>query len=190
MPQMKTGDIGSIGYWCQRTQHSFHHIESRLRQAGVQPVFVLAGIPRFDWAGADVAGDIPLLAAYGEGLDDLVGQGRAEIRDGKILLAGYLVDATTAGQRVLGLARGGVNLQASVGYVPLRKDYVPAGQTVRVNGQTIQAPDEGLTVVRAGKLREISLLPLGADPDTHVSIAAKGRTMTTDANTPPTNPTR
>jgi hypothetical protein len=126
-----------------------------------------------DLAGADVSGDIPLLAGHAQGLDDVVGQGVAVIRNGQIFVEGQLTEATTAGQKVLALARSGISLQASIGFVPERREIIPAGGSVAVNGRTIQAPAAGLTVVRSGKLREVSLLPIGADPNTTVSIAAR-----------------
>src|SRR5262249_40896885 len=49
----------------------------------------------------------------------------------------------------------------------------------------------GLTVVQSGRLQEVSVLPLGADSSTSVSIAAKGQSMDTEATidtTPPADP--
>ncbi len=130
-----------------------------------------------DLQGADVSGPVPLLAAHGESLDSIVGQGQAEIRDGKLLVSGHLTTATAAGQQVLALARSGVNLQASVGFMPAQREYVRPGDKILVNGRQLTAGPSGLTVVRSGRLREVSLLPIGADPGTSVSISAKGTKM-------------
>ena len=135
-----------------------------------------AGWPELaiDLQGADTVGDIPILAGHAEDLDALAGQGRAEVRSGQLIVAGSLTKATAAGRTVIALARSGVNLQASVGYAPEATEQLPAGQAVQLNGRRITAGPRGLTIIRKGRLREVSLLPIGADPGTSVSISAKG----------------
>ena len=137
--------------------------------------FSPAGWPNciIDLAGAIVSGEIPLLAGHGDALDDIAGQGRATVRDGQLHVSGRLTEATTAGAKVLALARSGISLQASVGFAPDRREHIRAGDTTRVNGRTIKAGERGLTIIRSGRLREVSMLPIGADPNTQVTIAAK-----------------
>ena len=137
-----------------------------------------------DLAGANLAGDIPILAGHGEGLDDVAGQGRAEVLRGQLLVHGALTSATSAGQRVIALSRDGVHLQASIGYTPETSEHLSAGQVIELNGQKITAGPRGLTIIRKGRLREVSLLPIGADSGTSVSVAAKGNPqMITDGLT-------
>src|SRR4051794_38220503 len=50
---------------------------------------------------------------------------------------------------------------------------LPAGQTARVNGQTVEGPKY---IARKGRLRELSFLTLAADDDTAASIAAEAAT--------------
>jgi hypothetical protein len=134
-----------------------------------------------DLAGADVSGAIPILSAHGEALADIVGQGRATITGNTIHVTGILTDATSAGQQVIALARSGIMPQASIGFAPAKREHISAGATIRVNGRSFTAGESGLLVIRAGKLREISLVPIGASPGTSVSISAKGqRQMSTD----------
>jgi hypothetical protein len=66
-----------------------------------------------DTTGADVSGDVPILADHGETLDNIVGQGKARIDSGRILVEGTLTTATAAGEKVLALFRSGIALQAS-----------------------------------------------------------------------------
>ena len=142
-----------------------------------------------DLAGADVGGDIPLLADHATTLDNIAGQGLATIRNQQLYVEGILTEATTAGQKVLALARSGISLQASIGYVPDRREQIAPSQKTAVNGRTLTAGPSGLTIIRSGRLREVSLLPIGADADTQVSIAAsaaqsKGtRTMSQETTT-------
>ena len=135
-----------------------------------------------DLAGADVAGDIPLLAGHKEELDAICGQGAATIRDGKLFVDGVLTDATQAGEKVVALARAGIALQASVGYSPGERERIAPGQVVSVNGRRLTAGPAGLTIVRSGKLREVSLLPVGADASTQVTIAARSGTSEAGGN--------
>ena len=128
-----------------------------------------------DLAGLDCAGQVRLLADHDASIGGLVGHGEAEKKDGKLYIAGVLVDATEAGKQLLALARDGVEFEASVGVSPTRRENVGAGASVKVNGKTIKADGAGFTLIRTGKLREVSILPFGADQDTSVSIAAKKR---------------
>jgi hypothetical protein len=130
------------------------------------------GAVAVDLANADVSGNIPILAQHDDSLSGLCGQGTAAVRNGAITLTGTLTDATPSGAQVISLARAGVNLQASIGYAPSKRETIPPREKITLNGKVLVAPDTGLTVVRAGRLREVSLLPLGADDSTSVHIAA------------------
>ncbi len=60
--------------------------------------------------------------------------------------------------------------QASIGSDPVGDvDEVKAGQAANVNGREFTGP---LVIVRGAKLREVSVVALGADSDTHIRIAA------------------
>jgi HK97 family phage prohead protease len=66
-------------------------------------------------------------------------------------------------------ARNGFQWQLSVGANPTRTEFVEPGEETEVNGRTVTGP---LTVSRETDLGEISFVPLGADQNTSVSIAA------------------
>ncbi len=132
-----------------------------------------------DLKGADVSGDVPLLADHGEGLDAIVGQGKARIDAGRILVEGTLTTATAAGEKVVALARSGITLQASIGFLPEKRESIRAREQVSLNGRMLTAGESGLTVIRSGRLREVSILPVGADSGTQVAISAKGAKMET-----------
>ena len=138
-----------------------------------------------DLAGADVSGDIPILAGHAQDLDSVVGKGQASVRNNGLYVEGSLTDATPAGQKVLALNRDGIGLQASIGFFPDKLERVSPRATVAVNGRTLTAGEQGLTIIRSGKLREVSLLPVGADPNTQVQISAslKGNRNMEDTTT-------
>ncbi len=123
-------------------------------------------------AGVELPPTVPLLADHENRLNAVIGSGRPEVCDGKLLIEGALANVDAAKQ-VIELARGGVDLQASVGVHPLEMKYVAGGESLTVNGRTITIPKDGVTLVARSELKEVSILPIGADADSTVEIAAR-----------------
>ena len=126
-----------------------------------------------DLKGADVSGTIPLLESHGEALDNIIGQGIARIEANQIVVSGTLTDATPSGAKAIALSRSGISLQASIGFAPEKREHLRGGDTVRMNGSSFTAPPDGMTIIRSGRLREVSLVSVGASAGTKVQIAAK-----------------
>lgn len=124
-----------------------------------------------DLDGLDASGQIALLADHDARVSGVVGHGTAEARDGKLLVNGVLSGAGEAAKQIVVMTRGGFQFQASVGVTPTEHERVRPGDAVEVNGRTLSAAG-GFTLVRKGKLREVSVTPLGADANTSVAIAA------------------
>jgi hypothetical protein len=78
--------------------------------------------------------------------------------------------ASPTAVQVKTLAANGFSWQASVGVDPDRYSDVLAGSEVEVNGQKLAGP---FTLIEAGKLNEVSIVPLGADGSTSARIAAE-----------------
>lgn len=134
-------------------------------------------------AGIEHAADVVLLADHANEVNAVIGHGVPSKADGQLLVNGTVTTATPAGQTVLALAKDGVSLGASVGIEVTKREFARSGTTVKANGKTFTAGDRGLTVVRGGVLREVSITPIPADRNTAVSIAAKGKTnMSTNPN--------
>jgi hypothetical protein len=132
-----------------------------------------------DLAGLDAGAEqISLLADHDATLDGIVGHGRAQVIDGKLLVHGTLTGVTEAARQVVELARGGFKFQASVGVMPTDYERVRGGESVQVNGRAITAGRSGFTLVKAGVLREVSIVAIGADANTSVAIAAQGKEST------------
>ena len=121
-----------------------------------------------DLAGLDVSGQVPLLADHDARVGGVVGHGEARVADGRLLVTGVLSGAGEAARQVVELARAGFSFQASVGLEPFEHERVNKAE---VNGRALSSP-RGFVLVRRGRLREVSITPLGADADTRVSIAA------------------
>lgn len=141
-----------------------------------------------DLAGLQLSGDpIPILADHDSSLRGIIGHGVARVNAGRLLVQGTLIPGSETTQRIIELNKSGFRFQASVGVAPGIVERVRAGETLHINNRTIQSPQTAFSLVRTGELREISLVALGADASTSVSIAAsrnKGFGMTTDNNTP------
>ena len=109
-------------------------------------------------------------------LAGIVGHGKAVVANGKLLVQGTITPSTDAARQVVDLAKGGFRFQASVGVAPLEYERVRAGELVEVNGRAVKAPASGFTLVRAGVLREVSIVAIGADGNAQVISAAPTKT--------------
>jgi hypothetical protein len=126
--------------------------------------------------GIDASAEqVSILADHNASLAGIVGHGKAVVANGKLLVQGTITPSTDAARQVVELAKGGFRFQASVGVAPLEYERVRAGELVEVNGRAVKAPASGFTLVRAGVLREVSIVAIGADAGTSVSIAANGK---------------
>ncbi|MCA9028940.1 MAG: hypothetical protein KDA86_27305, partial [Planctomycetaceae bacterium] len=126
-----------------------------------------------DLAGLDLSSpQVSLLADHDASLKGIVGHGQAVVRDGKLLVMGTLADATDAAKQIIALAKTGFAFQASVGVSPTETKRIDSFQKIQCNGRIIKAPKSGCLLVTAGLLREVSIVVVGADPGTTVSISA------------------
>ena len=123
-----------------------------------------------DLAGLELPSQLPILADHDSSLKGIVGYGTPQAKDGRLLVAGVLAKSEAA-SAVLALAQTGLKFQASVGVEPIEVRFIEARQAVQVNGRTLQT-DKSFRLVSKGRLREVSITAIGADPTTAVTIAA------------------
>lgn len=95
---------------------------------------------------------------------------RITIEGNQILAEGIVSGASPEAEQVCQSSDKGFPWQASIGASVGDEQYIPAGQSVTVNGQTFEGP---LRVIRAAVLSEISFVSLGADDNTSALIAAR-----------------
>ena len=137
-------------------------------------------------AGLEAEGQVPLLADHNASVSGVVGHGRAEVRDGRLLVTGVMSGTGEAARHIVDMTAGGFAFQASVGVEPVDHERVKGGEKVQVNGRTL-ASARGFALIKAGRLREVSITALGADAGTSVAIAAshgrKAMTTSTDVQT-------
>jgi len=125
-----------------------------------------------DLEGLEIkAGRLPLLADHTSTLGGVIGHGEATKQDGQLLVAGEIAPVTDAARQIVELSQNGFEFQASIGVRPSKVQQIKAGRSVRVNGRTIKS-DRPFFLVSAGLLRETSIVAIGADPETGVSVAA------------------
>jgi len=123
-----------------------------------------------DMAGAVLASKRPVLFEHDK--KRIVGQSdSATIENNQLIIAGQLIDSESAAE-VETLAAQGFEWQASVGANPTSAPVtVRAGQSIDVNGQTLQGP---FVLIRNWNLGETSFVLAGADGDTVSRVAASG----------------
>jgi len=138
-----------------------------------------------DLNGLEAAHNVPILWGHDVSLDAILGQSQQVSNDGRQLtLSGEIFGTSLIAERVLQLSKKGMKFQASIGADPGRIENFAAGQKVSVNGRDFIGP---VSVVRSAKLREVSVVLMGADPATSAAIAAeamKGLDMAHDATNP------
>jgi hypothetical protein len=122
-----------------------------------------------DLAGLEVPADQrPILKDHNP--QQHVGHTTAFLNDGTKLDAEGVASGTgPAAREVVASAKNGFKWQVSFGLAFGEPDLLPAGQTQKINGQLVAGP---VYVVRSSRVREVSLLTLGADDTTSARIAA------------------
>jgi hypothetical protein len=124
-----------------------------------------------DLAGLTAASEsIPFL--YQHDPSQIVGHGVAAIGPDSIRVSGQVSGVGQAASEVTALAANGFRWQMSVGVSPSRIEQVDAGATATANGRQFTGP---AVIVRAGELREVSFVAIGADGRTAASVAASYR---------------
>lgn len=122
-----------------------------------------------DLTGLELPRSIPVLADHDSTLAGVVGPG-IPTTDGRQLFVSATLADTPAASTVISFLEAGVGLQASLGADPLERRPVEKGETVQVNGQSLTGP---FSLITRAKLKEMTVLPLGADDKTSVLLAAK-----------------
>ena len=122
---------------------------------------------------ADAA--VPILCLHDAwSLDAICGQATKVSHDGRALaLEAEFMPVSDSAKKVLDLAKAGFRFQASVGVTPTEVFRVGADEAATLNGAEVHGP---CFIVRAGRLNEVSIVPLGADGSTQTAISAAAHT--------------
>lgn len=122
--------------------------------------------------GMEIPATVPVLAAHGAALADVLGNGTPTVKNNTLYMAGALSPASPVAMQIVAMARSGVQWQASIGAEIVQYRRVRAGESVNANGRTFTADDQGLILAERTKLREISVVGVGADASSEIRIAA------------------
>lgn len=123
-----------------------------------------------DLAGMTLPATVPIVMGHDYGLDSILGQGVPTVQGNELIVEGEILADSETARKVLALAAGGYQWQASVGADVGRHLKFGEDQATTANGQSHVGP---VRIVRASTLRETSFVTLGADRSTAVSIAAE-----------------
>ena len=129
-------------------------------------------------SGVSHPATIPILLDHSTTINATVGSAIVSTANGEITLEATLADVPAA-HTAINLLEAGVNLQASVGMRVIDYRALKDGEVVETNNRTFTAK-AGQTLVESAELFETSLVPLGADANTTVSLSAKESTMSED----------
>lgn len=131
-----------------------------------------------DMATARVAGRLPILSDHNRAL--MVGvSDETAIQDNRLTIAGKLFSDMpgSVAERIAMLSQRGAPFEMSVGVFDFTREFVPAGKTINVNGATFSGP---IDVLRNSAIREVSIVTIGADPNTSTEFFQQpdgGRSM-------------
>jgi hypothetical protein len=117
-----------------------------------------------------------------------VGHGTPAVQSGQLELEGVVsVQDSDAGREFVASAKAGFPWQASLGAKAITVVEHGEGSEFEANGRRFKATAKGLFEVKKARLREISVVAVGADEGTQVTVAASaapgpgGTTMDFDA---------
>lgn len=122
-----------------------------------------------DTAGIKMASQIALLFNHYNSPDYRLGEVKASIIDSAVHINGGISASTEQAKNIIQQGKD-FDWQLSIGADINRMEFVEAGVKVTVNNREFTGP---LNIVRESLLREVSIVAVGADAETHLKIAAK-----------------
>ena len=129
-----------------------------------------------DLMGLGLREQVPLLRDHDQ--KRVVGYGTPRIEGNQqLVLEGRILSQTQAGREALELHRSGLQFQASVGVSPERLELIGQDRRAFANGRQFVGP---IYLATKSRLREVSLVAVGADPETEVAIAATAGVVATE----------
>lgn len=123
-----------------------------------------------DMAGMEMPDEVPMLVDHRNETDSRVGMVKPSAVKGTLAIAGEIMaNCNPCAANVAAQARAGMDWQLSLGAEVLQLALIPEKTTLSANGQTVAGP---VYHVQKSRLREVSVVPAGADASTRLSIAA------------------
>lgn len=123
-------------------------------------------------------GRVPLQTDHRADFEATIGSAEYRVDGAELIFSASITPGTPTANRAMELRRSG-GFSVSVGYHPERVEHVAAGKSISVNGREFSGP---LEVARGGRLREISVVGVGADPEARAVAAQRGNNIMDDEN--------
>lgn len=123
-----------------------------------------------DLAGMEIPkGNIPLFRDHDS--ERIIGHGEAKVVDNQLIVSGVASVDNELSREFVQSSEAGFPWQASLGANPVRGkiDELGDGSKAKVNGKEVVGP---AMIIRKSRLKEVSAVPLGADPNTVSRVAA------------------
>ena len=121
-----------------------------------------------DLAGLEIPASVPLLTNHENRTASRVGMVNARVEANSLAIEGEITSSSGTATGIIEQAKAGADWQLSIGAEVVESEFVSQG-TRTINGQEHQAP---FTHIKAAKLREISVVAVGADATTRMQVAA------------------
>lgn len=121
-----------------------------------------------DLAGMELAEQIPIMYNHEYEPESRLGEAAVKNDGERLTFVGELDNQQRLASRMIEQGRKW-NWQVSIGCSNDKYEYVQEGATATVNGRKVEGP---AMLVTRSQLREISLVAIGADKDTHMEIKA------------------
>ena len=122
-----------------------------------------------DLSGMTVPESVPLLANHENHTLGRVGLVAAKIEDGSLSISGEIVAGGELAEAIVAQGKAGADWQLSIGAEVEAAELVQEGKR-KVNGAEHEAPFYHVT---KSTLREVSVVAVGADRSTHMTVTAK-----------------
>lgn len=121
-----------------------------------------------DLSGMELAPQLPLLYNHYNSPNSRLGEVTGKIEANMLTITGG-IDEDVEGAKSIVKAGKKIKWQLSIGAGIVKMRLIEAGESVEVNGRTFNGP---VYIVEKSKLREVSIVAVGADAETFLNIAA------------------
>jgi hypothetical protein len=118
--------------------------------------------------GMDIPDNVPLLTGHENDARTRIGVVNVTAAGNRISIAGEVIESNDLSRDIIAQAKAGADWQLSIGAAVEARETITEG-TIEANGRTFYAP---IILVSKSKLREVSVVPVGADSETHMRVAA------------------
>ena len=121
-----------------------------------------------DLGGMEITPQTPLLLNHDNSPESKLGDIDAAIREGQLFVSGGIASKSEEAKHVIEMGRE-YNWQLSIGCEIIAAEEVDPEDSRTINGREFQGP---FIHIKKTRLREVSVVAVGADPETSLQIAA------------------